>query len=143
SATVRVVDSSEQKRREDNFDFDIVVGVFAESDSPGNEQRDFWTTAAADQPGTRNIIGIKNRAVDALVDKIIFAPNRDALVAACHPLDRALLWNAYVVPQWHSANERIAYWNKFGAPNPLPTQTTGFPDVWWYDAALAAKSASK
>ena len=83
SATVRVVDSTEQKRREDNFDFDIVVGVFPESDSPGNEQRDFWTSAAADQPGARNIIGIKNRAVDALVDKIIFAPDRDALVAAC------------------------------------------------------------
>ena len=143
NANVRLVDSTEQKRREDTFDFDIVVGVFPESDSPGNEQRDFWTTAAADQPGARNIIGIRNPAVDALVDKIIFAPNRDALVAACRALDRVLLWNAYIVPQWHSANERIAYWNKFGAPNPLPTQTTGFPDVWWYDAALAEKNGLK
>ncbi|HXW22203.1 MAG TPA: ABC transporter substrate-binding protein, partial [Rhodomicrobium sp.] len=65
------------------------------------------------------------------------------LVAASRALDRVLLWNAYVVPQWHSANERIAYWNKFGAPNPLPSQTTGFPDLWWYDAALADKNGLK
>ena len=144
AATVRLVDSTEAKRREDNFDFDILVpGVFGESESPGNEQRDLWSSAAADQPGSRNIIGIKNPAVDALVDKIIFAPNRDALVAACRALDRVLLWNAYVVPQWHSANSRIAYWNKFGAPNPLPKISIGFPDVWWYDAALAEKNGLK
>ena len=100
-------------------------------------------SACADQPGSRNTLGIKNPAVDALVDKIIFAPNRDALVTACHALDRVLLWNAYVVPQWHSANERLAYWNKFGAPNPLPKISTGFPDVWWFDAALAAKYGLK
>ncbi len=143
AATVRFVDSTEMKRREDSFDFDIVVGLFAQSDSPGNEQRDFWGSAAADQPGSRNIIGIKNPAVDALVDKIIFAPNRDALVTACRALDRVLLWNAYIVPQWHSANERLAYWNKFGAPNPLPKIATGFPNVWWFDAALAAKNGLK
>ncbi len=142
-ATVRLVDTSEAKRREDTFDFDIVVGVFAQSDSPGNEQRDFWSSASADQPGSRNIAGIKNAAVDALVDKIIFAPNRDALVTACRALDRVLLWNAYVVPQWYSPGERIAYWSKFGAPNPLPKISVGFPDVWWYDAALAAKSGLK
>jgi microcin C transport system substrate-binding protein len=143
AARVRLVDSTEMKRREDNFDFDIVVGLFGQSESPGNEQRDFWGSAAASQPGSRNIIGIKNPAVDALVDKIIFAPNRDALVTACRALDRVLLWNAYVVPQWHSPTERIAYWNKFGAPNPLPKISTGFPEVWWYDAALAAKYGLK
>ena len=142
-ARVRLVNSTEMKRREDNFDFDIVVGMFAQSKSPGNEQRDFWGSAAADQPGSRNTLGIKNPAVDALVDKIIFAPNRDALVTASRALDRVLLWNAYAVPQWHSANERLAYWNKFGAPNPLPKISTGFPDVWWFDAALAAKYGLK
>jgi microcin C transport system substrate-binding protein len=142
-ARVRQVDSTEMKRREDNFDFDIVVGQFGQSESPGNEQRDYWGSAAADQPGSRNILGIKSPAVDALVDKIIFAPNRDALVTASRALDRVLLWNAYVVPQWHSAAERIAYWNKFGAPNPLPKITTGFPDVWWFDAELAAKNGLK
>ncbi len=140
-ATVRLVDSTEAKRREDTFDFDIVVGSFPQSESPGNEQRYFWGSAAADQPGSLNIIGIKNPAVDALVDKIIFAPNRDALVAACRALDRVLLWSAYVVPQWYSPNERIAYWNKFGAPNPLPKLSVGFPTVWW--SALAAKNDPK
>ena len=140
-ATVRLVDSTEAKRREDTFDFDIVVGSFPESELPGNEQRYFWGSAAADQPGSLNIIGIKNPAVDALVDKIIFAPNRDALVAACRALDRVLLWDAYVVPQWYSPNERIAYWNKFGAPNPLPKMSVGFPTVWW--SPLAAKNDPK
>jgi microcin C transport system substrate-binding protein len=143
AANVRLVDSTEQKRREDNFDFDVVVGLFPESESPGNEQRDFWGSAAAGQPGSRNVMGVKNEAVDALVDKIIFAPNRDALVAACRALDRVLLWNAYLVPQWHSATERIAYWNKFGAPNPLPKLVVGFPDVWWFDPAAGAKNAAK
>ncbi|MBI4725298.1 MAG: ABC transporter substrate-binding protein, partial [Rhodomicrobium sp.] len=93
-ATVRLVDTTEAKRREDTFDFDIIIGTFPQSDSPGNEQRYFWGTAAADQPGSLNIIGIKNPAVDALIDKIIFAPNRDALVTACRALDRVLLWSA-------------------------------------------------
>ncbi len=143
AATVRLIDSTEMKRREDTFDFDIVIGLFAESESPGNEQRDFWGSAAADQQGSRNILGIKNPAVDALVDKIIFAPNRDALVTACRALDRVLLWNAYVVPNWYMGKERIAYWNKFGAHNPLPKISLGFPGVWWFDAALAAKNGVK
>ncbi len=142
-ATVRLVDTTEAKRREDTFDFDIIIGTFPQSDSPGNEQRYFWGTAAADQPGSLNIIGIKNPAVDALIDKIIFAPNRDALVTACRALDRVLLWSAYVVPQWYSPNERIAYWNKFGAPNPPPKLSIGFATVWWFDAALAAKNGLK
>jgi microcin C transport system substrate-binding protein len=141
--TIRIVDASEAKRREDTYDFDIIAAVFAQSESPGNEQRDYWGSAAADQPGSRNVIGIKNPAVDALLDKIIFAPNRDALVTACHALDRVLLWNAYVVPNWYSGKDRIAYWNKFGAPNPLPARTDGFPGVWWYDAALAEKNGLK
>ncbi|MGA7323197.1 MAG: extracellular solute-binding protein [Rhodomicrobium sp.] len=142
-ATARLVDSTEAKRREDTFDFDIVVGTFPQSESPGNEQRYFWGSAAANQPGSLNIIGIKNPAVDDLVDKIIFAPNRDALITACRALDRVLLWNFYVVPQWHSPYERIAYWNKFGAPDPLPKRSIGFPTVWWFNAAVAAKNGIK
>ncbi|ADP72100.1 extracellular solute-binding protein family 5 [Rhodomicrobium vannielii ATCC 17100] len=142
-ANVRLVDSTEMKRREDTFDFDIIVGVFAQSESPGNEQREFWSSSAADQTGSRNVIGIKNPAIDTLVDKIIFAPNRDALVTACRALDRVLLWSAFVIPQWHSATARIAYWNKFGSPDPLPKLVVGFPDVWWFDAELAAKNGLK
>jgi microcin C transport system substrate-binding protein len=143
SATVRQVDDIQAKRRQDTFDFDITIGVFPQSESPGNEQRDFWSSPAADTPGSRNLAGIKNPVVDALVDKIIFAPNRDALVAASRALDRVLLWNYYVVPQWYSPAERIAYWNKFGKPDPLPSRSVGFPTVWWYDAKLAAKFALK
>ncbi len=142
-AHARQINSTEMKRRQDNFDFDIVVGSFPQSESPGNEQRDFWESSAADEPGSRNILGIKNPAVDALVEKIIFAPNRDALVTACRALDRVLLWNAYIVPNWFMAKERIAYWNKFGLPDPMPKRSIGFPDVWWYDAGLAAKNGLK
>jgi microcin C transport system substrate-binding protein len=142
-AVVRLVDSTEEKRRQDSFDFDVIIDVLAQSESPGNEQRDFWGSAAADQPGSRNAMGIKNPAVDTLVEKIIFAPNRDALVTACRALDRVLLWGGYVVPQVYSPSEHIAYWNKFGAPNPLPKLQIGFPDIWWSDAALAAKNGLK
>jgi microcin C transport system substrate-binding protein len=142
-ASVRQVDSTEAKRREDTFDFDILISTFAQSESPGNEQRYFWGSAAADQPGSQNVIGIKNPAVDALIDKIIFAPNRDALVTASRALDRVLLWNAYLVPQWYNANERIAYWNKFSAPNPLPKRSIGFPQVWWSKTQLAERNGQQ
>jgi len=136
-ATVRNVDDAQYKQREDNRDFDIIVDSFAQSNSPGNEQRDFWGSAAADKPASRNTAGIKNPAVDKLVDKIVFAKDRADLVAATHALDRVLLWNYYVVPHWNYPYERIAYWNKFGRPETLPSQTSGFSQVWWYDADKA------
>jgi microcin C transport system substrate-binding protein len=139
TATVRQVDDIQSKRRQDDFNFDVVVGVFPQSESPGNEQRDFWGSAAAETPGSRNLPGIKDPAVDALIEKIVFAPDRDALIAATRALDRVLQWNHYVVPQWHSPTARIAYWNKFGIPDPLPARSIGFPTVWWFDAELAAK----
>jgi microcin C transport system substrate-binding protein len=133
NASVRVVDDAQYKQREDNRDFDIIVDNFAQSNSPGNEQRDFWGSAAADKPGSRNTIGIKNPAVDKLIDKIVFAKDRPDLVAATHALDRVLLWNYYVVPQWYYPYERIAYWNIFGRPKTLPSQTAAMMQVWWID----------
>ncbi|MGD9867852.1 MAG: extracellular solute-binding protein [Hyphomicrobiales bacterium] len=115
-SSIRIVDSSQYRQREDSFDFDIVVGVFPQSHSPGNEQREFWGSEAADREGSRNIIGIKNPAVDKLIDKVIFARSREELVAACRALDRVLLWNHYVVPQWYSPFSRVAYWNRYGQP---------------------------
>ncbi len=138
-ATVRVVDSAQYKRRIDSFDFDIVVNSFSQSHSPGNEQRDFWASTAADRKGSRNIIGIKNPAVDKLIDKIIFAENRADLVAATRALDRVLLWNHYVVPNWHVPYARVAYWNKFHAPKTMPKLDVGFTSVWWWDDAAAAR----
>ncbi len=141
-ATVRVVDNSQYKRREDERDFDIVVDNLSQSVSPGNEQRDFWGSGSADDKASRNTIGIKNPAIDKLVDKIVFAPSRDELVAATRALDRVLLWNYYVIPTWHLAAERVAYWDKFGRPAKLPSQQPGFLRVWWLDPAKEAALAT-
>ncbi len=140
-ARVRLVDSSQYRKRLDTFDFDIVVASFAQSHSPGNEQRDFWGSAAADRQGSRNLIGIKDKAVDALIDRIIFAKSRAELVAATRALDRVLLWNFYIVPQWYAPRARIAYWAKFAHPKRLPSLRVGFLQVWWYDEAAARRLA--
>ncbi len=136
-ATIRIVDTSEYIRRHRKFDFDIIIGSFRQSQSPGNEQRSYWSSAAADKEGSRNTIGIKNKAIDKLVDKIIFAKTRNELVASTRALDRVLLWNHYLVPQWYAPYERIAYWNKFGQPKTLPTQDVSFLATWWYDEKAA------
>jgi microcin C transport system substrate-binding protein len=133
-ASIRMVDGAQYKRREDSHDYDIIVDNFAQSESPGNEQRDFWGSAAADRNGSRNTAGIKNPAVDALIDKVVFAKDRDELLAATRALDRVLLWNFYVVPQWHYPFERLAYWDVFGRPAKLPSQTSALSQVWWFDA---------
>jgi microcin C transport system substrate-binding protein len=138
-ATLRMVDSAQYTRRVDSFDYDIVVGNFGQSESPGNEQRDFWGSEAAGREGSRNLIGIKDPAIDKLVDHVIFAKDRAELVAATHALDRVLLWNDFVVPQWYAPKVRIAYWNRYGQPETLPGLTPGFTQVWWYDKELAAK----
>jgi microcin C transport system substrate-binding protein len=132
--SVRIVDTSQYQRRTDTFDYDIIVDSFPQSNSPGNEQRNFWGSAAADTHGSMNSIGIKNPAIDKLIDKIIFAANREELVAATRALDRVLLWNYYVIPQWHSPFDRIAVWDMFGRPDKLPEQSPSFMRVWWLDA---------
>jgi microcin C transport system substrate-binding protein len=138
---LRMVDSAQYTRRLDGFDYDIVVGNFAQSNSPGNEQRDFWGSDAAGRNGSRNLIGIKDPAIDKLVDKVIFAKDRQELVAATRALDRVLLWNDLVVPQWFAPKVRIAYWNRYGQPKTLPDLTPGFIQVWWLDPDKAAKLA--
>jgi microcin C transport system substrate-binding protein len=140
--SVRVVDEAQYEDRLRNFDYDIIVASWPESLSPGNEQREFWGSAAADRKGSRNYVGIKNPAVDALIDKVIFASDRSDLVAATHALDRVLLWNDYVVPQWTTDKERYAYWNRFSHPATLPTYSLGFPTVWWWDAKKAAATGT-
>jgi microcin C transport system substrate-binding protein len=138
-AKIRMVDSAQYTRRLDGFDYDIIVGNFGQSESPGNEQRDYWGSEAADREGSRNLIGIKDPAIDKLIDKVIFAKDRQELVAATRALDRVLLWNDFVVPQWYAPKVRIAYWNRYGQPATLPGLTPGFTQVWWYDKELAAK----
>jgi microcin C transport system substrate-binding protein len=136
--SIRTVDSAQYSRRVDTFDFDIVIANFPQSLSPGNEQREFWGTEAAGKEGSRNVIGIKDAAIDKLIDKIIFAPDRPHLVAATRALDRVLLWNHFLVPHFYSPHERVAMWDKFARPEKLPTATTSlsqFLQVWWHDAA--------
>jgi microcin C transport system substrate-binding protein len=142
--TVRQVDDVQYVNRLRNWDFDIVVANWEQSLTPGNEQRDYWGSRAADEPGSRNIIGIKNKAVDALIDQIIFADTRENLVAATKALDRVLLWNHYVVPQWHFGQVRTARWDRFGRPDPMPKYgLSGFPLLWWWDSERAARVAMK
>jgi microcin C transport system substrate-binding protein len=131
--TVRTVDTSQYVNRVDNYDFDMTSVWWRQSLSPGNEQRDFWSSEAADRPGTRNLAGIKDPVVDALIDKIITAPDRQSLVTACRALDRVLLWGHYVIPNWYSRKFRIAYWNKFSRPEIKPKYALGFFDTWWID----------
>ncbi|CAA7611923.1 putative oligopeptide transporter subunit; periplasmic-binding component of ABC superfamily transporter [Candidatus Terasakiella magnetica] len=129
-AEVRSVDTSQYQNRMRTFDFDMIVMSWGQSQSPGNEQSMFWSSEAADQQGSRNMVGIKNPAVDALIDKVISAPDRDSLVAATRALDRVLLWNHYVIPQWHLGYNRLAYWAKFGRPAITPMR--GYQiNAWW------------
>ena len=117
---VRTVDDAQYENRLRSWDYDIIISTWGKSLSPGNEQRDFWGSPAADQAGSRNYVGIKNPAVDALIERVIFAKNRAELVAATRALDRVLLWNHYVVPQWTYGKVRTARWDRFGRPEKMP-----------------------
>ena len=140
SVSVRTVDSAQYENRLRQWDFDIIISSWGESLSPGNEQRGFWGSQAADIPGSRNLIGIKNPAVDTLIDRVIFAKSREELVAATQALDRVLLWNFYVVPQWTYGKQRSARWDRFGRPQNMPKYgAAAFPSIWWWDKDKAAK----
>jgi len=140
TVNVRVVDAAQYENRLRQWDFDIIIASWPQSLSPGNEQRNFWGSQAADQPGSRNLIGIKNPAVDAMIDRVIFTKDRADLIAATKALDRVLLWNFYVVPQWTYPFVRTARWDRFGHPETMPKYgRSAFPAVWWWDPERAAK----
>ncbi len=133
-ASIRIVDTSQYINRLRDFDFDMTNLVISQSLSPGNEQRDFWHSSAASQPGSRNRIGISHPVVDALVEQVIRAQDRDSLYTATHALDRVLLHLHLVVPHWHSKSHRLAYWNKFSRPETSPTYDVGYNTglmTWW------------
>ncbi len=131
-ARIRTVDTSQYQNRLDNFDFDMIVTVWGQSLSPGNEQRNYWSCEAAETPGSRNYAGICDPVVDDLIDKIIEAPTREDLVAATRALDRVLLWGHYVIPHWHTRVIRVAYWDKFGRPAVTPRYGLDL-FAWWVD----------
>ncbi len=140
TARIRTVDTSQYQNRVDQFDFDMIVDGFGESLSPGNEQRDFWTSKVAETPGSRNTIGIHDPVVDDLVELLIASPDRESLVAHSRAFDRVLLWNFYVIPHWHVQVYRVAYWDKFVHPEIAPKYTLDF-NSWWIDAGKAAAIA--
>ena len=141
--TVRTVDSSQYINRVRSRDYDIIVTGWAQSLSPGNEQISYFGSESADREGSYNFAGIKNPAVDEMIRRVIFAKDRDELVAATKALDRVLLWNQYVVPMWTISYSRTARWDRFGFPATLPTYSYGFPSIWWYDMAKAEKTGIK
>ncbi len=137
TAKVRTIDSAQYQKRMEEFDFDLTVSVFGQSQSPGNEQRDFWTSASADVKGSRNVIAIKDPIIDSLVDLVISAPDRDSLVQRTRALDRVLLWGHYLVPHWHINVDRVASWDKFQRPKIEPTNGVEL-STWWVDSGKAA-----
>ena len=142
--TLRNVDDAQYENRLRSWDFDMIVVTWGQGLSPGNEQRNYWTSQAADMAGSRNYVGIKNPAVDVLVDRIIFSKSHADLVAATKALDRVLLWNHYVVPQWTYGKVRSVRWDRFGRPPELPKYGSGsFPTIWWWDEAKATKVGSR
>jgi microcin C transport system substrate-binding protein len=141
-AHIRTVDTAQYKQRLDNFDFDMIVATYPESLSPGNEQRDFWSSESADIAGGSNYIGIKDKAIDKLVDLVIAAPDREGLETRVHALDRVLLWHHYVIPQWHLTHYRVAYWDKFGRPPISPKYALAISS-WWIDPAKSEALARR
>ena len=139
-ARVRLVDPAQYQNRLIEFDYDMIVGVWGQSLSPGNEQRDSWSSAAADAIGSRNLIGIKDPAIDELIELVIAAPDRQSLIERVRALDRVLLWGHFVIPHWHIPYDRLVFWDKFGVPEVIPMQGTS-PLRWWIDGnkALALK----
>jgi microcin C transport system substrate-binding protein len=140
--SIRSVDSSQFINRMRARDFDIFYSGWAQSMSPGNEQLSYFGSNAADKPASRNFGGIANPAVDAVIERIILAKDRSELVAASRALDRVLLWNHYLVPGWTLRKERVARWNRFSGPDPLPNYAIGFPEIWWYDTDKAARTGA-
>ncbi len=136
---IRAADTSQYENRVRSRDFDIIYSGWAQSMSPGNEQIEFFGSQSATRPGSRNYGGVNNPAVDHLIRKIVTAPDREELIAATKALDRVLLWNHYLVPGWTLRAARIARWDRFSHPDPLPEYAIGFPQIWWWDEAKAAK----
>ena len=133
---IRFVDTSQYINRLRGFDFDMIIFGIGQSLSPGNEQRGFWGTAAADQPGSRNVAGIKDPVIDELIELVISAPDRESLVARTKALDRALLWGHYVVPNLVAPYDRMAFWNVFGRPEAVPLYGRSTSN-WWWDSQKA------
>ena len=138
---VRTVDQAQYENRLRNWDFDITPFAWRELEVPGGELRNNWGSQAAAEEGSDNVVGIKNPAVDAMIEQVVLAKRYDDLVAATKALDRVLLWNHYVVPQWSYNKLRTARWDRFDRPDPLPKYGgAAFPTLWWWDPGKAGRA---
>jgi microcin C transport system substrate-binding protein len=134
---VRTVDPAQYQHVTDDFDYDMTMYIYSESDVPGNELRDYFSCASAKAVGSANMPGICDPAVDAMVEKVVTAQDRPTLLTAAHALDRVLLWRWYMVPEYSNQKFRVAWWNRFGFPDKPIREGVNF-DTWWVDAAKAA-----
>jgi microcin C transport system substrate-binding protein len=142
-ASLRIVDPVQYRKRVDDFDFDLVVQRFSFSSTPGDSLRSYFTSQAAALKGSQNLAGIADPVIDALVDLIIAAESRPALVTACRALDRVIRAGRYWIPHWYKASHWIAYWDVFGRPKTKPRFSRGIPETWWYDPQKAAKTQKR
>jgi microcin C transport system substrate-binding protein len=131
--SIRVVDAANIKNRRDNFDFDIIVQKLPQFLTPGEEQRGYFGSAAADMAGSKNIAGLKNPIVDLLIDHIVDAETREDLIVAARALDRVVMWSEFVIPHWFKGTHNIAYWNKYEHPKTMAPYDLGVLDTWWFD----------
>ena len=143
AGSIRLVDPVQYRARLDDFDFDITVERLSFSATPGDSLRSYFSSQAAALKGSNNLAGIADPVVNALIESVIAADTRPALVTACRVLDRVIRAGRYWIPQWYKATHWIAYWDVFGRPPAQPRYARGIPDTWWYDAAKAAKLEQK
>jgi microcin C transport system substrate-binding protein len=137
--SIRLVDMAQYQQRLVDFDFDVITARFSLPNTPGLEQRSYWSSAAADAPGSFNYAGVRNKAVDALVEDVVAARSRMELATACAALDRVIMAEHYLIPQWYKPTHWIAYWDKFGRPAPKALYDRGIVDLWWVDPAKASR----
>ncbi len=130
---IRLVDVSTYQQRMDQYDFDMTMGLNPQSPTPGNEQRDMWSSQAANTPGTRNIAGIRDKVVDELIEKLIESEDYKTLILRTRALDRVLLWGYYMIPAWYSGSLPIVYWDRFGRPEMSPPYEPFSLETWWFD----------
>ncbi|MGB1026784.1 MAG: ABC transporter substrate-binding protein, partial [Rhodospirillaceae bacterium] len=140
--SIRPVDTSQYVNRLNEQDFDMIVFSWAQTESPGNEQREMWGSAAADQAGSRNLAGLKNPAVDALIEEIVTAPTREDLNLRVRAMDRILLWSFLVIPQSYVDSDRLIHWDRFGKPEVTPYKGVSIM-TWWEDPDKAARLPGK
>ncbi len=132
-ANLRIVDPVQYKKREDDFDFDVIVQRFSFSSTPGDSLRSYFSSQAAALQGSQNLAGISDPVVDALIERIIAADSRPALISACKALDRVIRAGRYWIPHWYKASHWLAFWDVFGRPATKPRYARGIPETWWYD----------